>query len=777
MRILLSIILMSLGINLLQAQDSIPRPRRYMDTAIFAETNTLSRSDYLVALERSFQYFNKIPVVTGSFVSLDGIDRRLRADDSVLSIIRTRLANSERGLNMRNLQMYSCLLENLHLDEEAYELRLLEYDAQLDSLKKDFGVLRRDSNLRGVFRDSALRASFRVQLQELRAKRVLADSVFRRALDRVNHLKAHVAGNLILADELRNRVNVLLRLSGSRAFAKERRYIWEPRNGSGRTRRVGAEIRRGLQQENHIAQYYFANTRNQRLILLLLGSLFFLWTWYNFRSLRRAGQLGALEGMDLRFVNPYPFLGSVLVLLNLAPLFDLNAPAIYLETVGLLLMVFLSVYIWKHQRRELFYLWMAFILLFLLHSSSRFLGLPWSLLRFWNLGVSVASVVLAARAVQAWRHSGGEQYRMRLVFYGYGALHLLAAVSNVFGRVTLSQLFSTTAIYTLTQTLSLFIFVPMVAEAFLLQIQASRIRNQYPAGFDYTGIRKGVFRVVAVVAVILWLVVFTTNMNLYKNMSEGLKQLLVTPRNIGSFQFTVRGVLLFMGIIWLAHFLQRYIAYFWGDTGDEASFDNKGQRSRLLITRLLLLTGGFLLAVAASGLPVDKITVILGALGVGIGLGLQGIVNNFVSGIILIFDRPLRIGDLVEIGDRKGRVKEIGVRSSTLLTADGAEVIIPNGDLLSQNIINWTLSNTHVRMEQEFELDHDGDDPAFRAALREQVLAVPGILRTREPQLAVEPSGGGKYMLKLYSWCADVNKMETTRSEVRRAVQAFIEKN
>ena len=148
--------------------------------------------------------------------------------------------------------------------------------------------------------------------------------------------------------------------------------------------------------------------------------------------------------------------------------------------------------------------------------------------------------------------------------------------------------------------------------------------------------------------------------------------------------------------------LFQFIGYFFGDVGDEAAFDTKGQRSKLMITRLILLIVGFLLAVAASGLELTQITIILGALGVGIGLGLQSIVNNFVSGIILIFDRPLRIGDTVEIGDQKGRVREISVRSSTLLTAEGAEVIIPNGDILSKNIVNWTFSNPNVRVTFSF---------------------------------------------------------------------------
>src|SRR6202000_317006 len=127
--------------------------------------------------------------------------------------------------------------------------------------------------------------------------------------------------------------------------------------------------------------------------------------------------------------------------------------------------------------------------------------------------------------------------------------------------------------------------------------------------------------------------VFTTNLGLFDSINDMLTDLFTRSRQVGSFSFTIGGLVLFLGIIWLANFLQRFIAYFFGDTGDDAAMDDRGQRSRLLVTRLVLLIGGFLLAVAASGLSVDRITVILGALGVGVGLGLQNIVNNFVSGI------------------------------------------------------------------------------------------------------------------------------------------------
>jgi len=211
------------------------------------------------------------------------------------------------------------------------------------------------------------------------------------------------------------------------------------------------------------------------------------------------------------------------------------------------------------------------------------------------------------------------------------------------------------------------------------------------------------------------------------------------------------------------------------DIGDDAAFDNKGERSRLMITRLVLLITGFLLAVAASGLPVDKITVVLGALGVGIGLGLQGIVNNFVSGIILIFDRPLRIGDTVEVGDKKGRVKEISIRSSTLLTPEGSEVIIPNGDLLSHNIVNWTLSNNNIRGEVIFMTDAMPDPDEIKKGFIEITSKHPDIMSQRQPEILFTYVKAKSVQLLFLFWCKDVTRLDITRSEISKEVFSLLQ--
>ena len=156
---------------------------------------------------------------------------------------------------------------------------------------------------------------------------------------------------------------------------------------------------------------------------------------------------------------------------------------------------------------------------------------------------------------------------------------------------------------------------------------------------------------------------------------------------------------------------------------------------------------------------------------------MQSIVNNFVSGIILIFDRSLLIGDTVEIGDKKGRVKEITMRSSTLLTAEGAEVIIPNGDILSHNFVNWSLSDNHIRVELTFNVDKLIDPDDMSATIMEIIKSSPDVLAQKEPEVFINTITSQSTQLKIYFWCKEVTKKETARSEVYSAIyQHLLEK-
>ena len=110
-----------------------------------------------------------------------------------------------------------------------------------------------------------------------------------------------------------------------------------------------------------------------------------------------------------------------------------------------------------------------------------------------------------------------------------------------------------------------------------------------------------------------------------------------------------------------------------------------------MMVKYTMIVAGFILAINAAGIPMDKLTIILGAFSVGIGFGLQNIFNNLVSGFILLLERPIQLGDTVQVGLLTGNVKSIGIRSSNILTFDGADVIVPNGQLVSNEVINLSL--------------------------------------------------------------------------------------
>jgi small-conductance mechanosensitive channel len=755
-------------------RENFKRVRRKFDSTLFTNTDLPTTSDYAEDLERVYQLLNRVPIVTESFIHLSEIDDQIDDEDSALSILKDRMSQNDKTFNIRNLQMFNTLLDALDVNVKGYARYLNHYDTSLDALRKDIGILRKDTLMLHIFRDSALKDTFQLQLQQLKLKWRQADSLITLSSQEINSLKSEASAHAITIQDLLYKVDQELKAVGTKAFGKERRYLWESRQSTG-----GAYNRNSLQQsvdsEKLLARYYFSNTRNKRFWLLVTGIVFFCWIWFNFRALRRRDKLQSIESFHFSFIDPYPVTASLVFILSLAPLFDLHAPAIYIESIEFLLMVILTIILRKRLPRQLFFGWCLLLILFLLLPATRILGFPLNMQRWSMLIIDGFSFALGVYFLFRGKMKG----QPRFIYAATGLyifLNLLGIVCNLLGRVTLAQIVGSTAVYSFASTVSVAVFVKVVVESFLLQIQGSRIRKGYPDSFDLGAVSKSIFRFATTLAVLLWLIVFTTNLGLFDSINDMLVDLFTTTRDIGSFSFTLGGLVLFLGIIWLANFLQKYIAYFFGDTGDDAAMDDRGQRSRLLITRLVLLIGGFLLAVAASGLSVDRITVVLGALGVGVGLGLQNIVNNFVSGIILIFDRPVRIGDTVEVGDKRGRVKEIGIRSSTLLTEEGAEVIIPNGDVLSNHIVNWTLSNNHVRVALSFTIDKPAqpeniDVEGIKAVVKKN----PNVLDRREPEIMLNTVSSKTIEIKVFFWIKDITRTTYTSGEIRSDVYKYLD--
>src|SRR5690606_10201660 len=267
--------------------------------------------------------------------------------------------------------------------------------------------------------------------------------------------------------------------------------------------------------------------------------------------------------------------------------------------------------------------------------------------------------------------------------------HFIAIAFIIMGYVSFARMWSLAAGIGLLQVIAL----RAVRDSLLHDIGQQYERATPAAMFRRFHMKRMLFSFECLLrfcSAVLIVLVLLNNFHLVREASALLERLLMTEHKVGGITFAYGNFLLAASVIWIANWVQRNLK----NLLDDSSPKNELQVRKMTLfplLRLLIIVVGFLIGISILGLGLDKLTVIIGALSVGIGLGLQNVINNFVSGIILVFEKPFKIGDYVELADKKGQVMEIGIRSSTLLTDEGARVIIPNGDLLSGRLVNWTF--------------------------------------------------------------------------------------
>ena len=183
---------------------------------------------------------------------------------------------------------------------------------------------------------------------------------------------------------------------------------------------------------------------------------------------------------------------------------------------------------------------------------------------------------------------------------------------------------------------------------------------------------------------------------------------------------------------------------------------------------------GFIFAVAALGFDLTRITILAGALGVGVGIGLQNVVANFVAGLILLLERRIHVGDSIETGDLQGEVREIGFRASTIRTWDGAEVIVPNGRLTSERVTNWTLSDRMRRVDLKVAVAYASDPLRVLDTLRETAKAYPKSLGKPAPLALCTGFLDSALNFELRVWTASFEESDLVRSELAVAMHAAL---
>jgi small-conductance mechanosensitive channel len=267
----------------------------------------------------------------------------------------------------------------------------------------------------------------------------------------------------------------------------------------------------------------------------------------------------------------------------------------------------------------------------------------------------------------------------------------------------------------------------------------------------------------------IWIVVALHLLGWLPAVLEGLDGMALQVGNnrisvLATLKLILAMALLWVLALWLARMIENRIV--------QAHYVNASMQVALVkLSKFVLLVLAFLLALDAVGIDLTALTVFGGALGVGLGFGLQRIASNFISGFIVLFDRSIRPGDVITIGDTFGWVLELRARYVVVRDREGVERLIPNETLITNEVINWSYSDRNVRLRIPVSISYDNDPEQALALLLEAAKASPRVLAQPAPASRLMAFGDSGIELELRVWIKDPEAgMANVRSDINLAI-------
>ena len=373
----------------------------------------------------------------------------------------------------------------------------------------------------------------------------------------------------------------------------------------------------------------------------------------------------------------------------------------------------------------------------------------------------------------------GESLVRRLVLLGlYIALAALgiSIVANLFGYVRLAQFLAAACLYSAFIAISAFTALRVFTVLFLAGIATPAAERIAAVRLHRPAITRWVPRLVSWAGIFIWLTATLDLLSLSESFTDAVSRFLDFRIAGSASGITLGSVLGFFLIVLVGYFAAAAIRF-----GLREEILKRFQLSRglpELISATLyyvVLLMVFLSAVNVAGVELNKFTVLTGAIGVGVGFGLQNIINNFVSGLILQIERPIHIDDVLEIDGTTGKVTRIGVRSSTVQTFQGAEVIIPNANFISSKVINWTLTESQRRLDLPVGVAYGSNAKIVMRLLLEAATKHEYVLTKPEPVVLFKAFGDSSLDFELQFWVMQENNGVKIKSEVALAVMQLLD--
>ncbi|GAB3926918.1 hypothetical protein GCM10028827_18600 [Mucilaginibacter myungsuensis] len=678
-----------------------------------------------------------------------------------------KLIDNDNSSNLRYLYTIRDLLTRSDDQLDEWQDKLSEMSAKLIQSEKELQLMHKDSLLSGIPADSTLLITLLAQKAAIERKWEQLDILNKKLLIRIGLLQNRVAVVYITILDHKDQVNTNIHNFGIRALSREVSYIWNMGPAPGIT--FASAMNASIAMNTKLLNFMVNRDTLIHLCSVLLFVIFFIWIYFNRRKVMLVRGSPREILAQTTYASRYPLMASLLIATVIAPNFYDHPPVVFLESIFLVMMMATLFLVKKTDRTSifsflhpLFWITVAFSIsnLFIQVSNTDRLGI---------LLLSIGAVLVALRFLNIVKQTP-EQYLpyTRNILRIFIGLQIASIICNILGRFSLAKIIGIVSVYNLWLALGLYLMVQIIMESLFLQLEANKKNNGISSYLDFKILQKKLRSILNLIAVVLWVIMLTQNLSIEDLAFDYIKDVLNRSHQIGGTALTIGSIIMFIAVLWLSSIIAKVITYLYDFAGQhrEEGVSKRKARTSMLLIKIGIFTAGFVIAVAASGVPMDKVTIIISALGVGIGFGLQNIVNNLVSGLILAFEKPVQVGDLIEVDKQSGRITDIGIRSSRIATSDGAEVIIPNGDLISRHVTNWTLSNDNRRVELIIGVAYGSDIAKVKEILTGLISNRDDIMKDPPPLVFVHNLNENSVDFRMLFWASDIGFWLQLKSSV-----------
>jgi len=510
-------------------------------------------------------------------------------------------------------------------------------------------------------------------------------------------------------------------------------------------------------------------------ILLLILSLM---TVFLLRKSKVSTDLGEKEARARRLLQERPIAVAVVSALSFSPLIHPESVIGYRMLLAPVVIILLLRLIWvlldKPGRQGI-----LFTSFFFLADYLR--SLLWSeptLERLFLLAESIGATICLFFFPLSLVKPGLQRFMWRWTRIILLAQLSLATFCLIFGAIVLGRLLTYAAIffpYMAYCSLTIFLVLSSTATVLLrspLALRLGLLRKNQKLVEHYLTRGLGLF------AFLIFIYQVLDAYSIRNHVINALTLVFSSPLTLGKFSISLGDILSFVFVIWFSFKLSQIIrAIFHEDIFPRMRLPLGVPYAASAAMHYAILMVGFFIAIMAAGVDMNRFAILGGAVGVGVGFGLQNIVNNFVSGLILLFERPIKIGDRIELETILGDVQRIGIRSSTVRTYDGAEVIVPNSDLIANKLTNWTLSDHRRRIIVPIGVKY-GTDPNLILQLLVQVAkGNPDLLEYPKPEAFFRAHGESSLDFELRAWTDRSSEWMHIQSNLTVAINRILTEN